>query len=375
VRVYVYPADNWACGMFRLGWAAQLLHHAGHDVRLVPYQQGAPRFRIFHDHHGIARDALYPRDGDVFVFQRVCERPVVELLGLLRAAGKATVVDIDDYLSAIHPTNPAWLALHPRNAENHDGSGRDVSFRYLHDAARIASLVTVTTPALIPRYAPHGRVAVLPNFLPDHYYGLDHDPDLATLGWPASYFSHPDDPAVTRGAIGRLVADGYRFVLVGDPEGAGRAFSLPTDPPTVGPADLLQYPGVIAREIGVGIAPLASTAFGIAKSWLKPLELSALGVPWVGSATPEYRRLHQLGAGVLVRDKGKDWYRACKRLLTDPVARRDLSQAGREAAETLRLRQHLGLWLDAWTLARGYADDAATTATAAAAAAPPPPPR
>jgi glycosyltransferase involved in cell wall biosynthesis len=340
-----------------LVWAAELLAAAGHDVRLVPYQQGAPRFRVFRDPAGQAADAWYPRDADVLVFQRVCERDLADLIRLVTARGVAVVVDVDDYLSAIHPTNPAWVALHPRNARNRSAEepDRDVSFRYVHEACAAASLVTVTTPALIPRYAPHGRVQVLPNFLPDHYYDLQHQ-DSQVVGWPASYFSHPGDPAVTHGAIGRLVREGHRFVLVGDPEDAGAAFGLEQDPPTVGPADLDAYPGLVARALGVGIAPLASTVFGICKSWLKPLELSACGVPWVGSPTPEYARLHQLGAGLLAKDKGKDWYRQLRRLLDDPVLRADLSQAGREVAAGLRLRDHAQLWLAAWTWARDLAD-------------------
>lgn len=356
MRVYVYPADNWACGAFRMSWPSGILRERGHRVTVVPYRQRTglldpARFQLWYDDRGQVLHADYPKDAEVMVFQRVCEREVVNFIGYLNRQGITTVVDVDDDLSAIDAWNPAFLALHPRNARNHsrDEPDRDVSFNYLHDACRIASFVTVTTPGLLPRYAPHGRGAVIPNYLPDHYFTVEH-PDSATIGWPAAYFSHPNDPQVTRGAIARLVGEGYQFHMPGDPEGAGRAFGLPADPPGTGSIELLAWPTVLAT-VGVGIVPLADTRFNSQKSWLKGLELSAVGVPWVASPRTEYRRLHQLGCGQLA-DKPKDWYRRVKRLCDDPAFRADLSQAGRAVAAELKLRQWAHLWWEAWELAR-----------------------
>jgi hypothetical protein len=322
----------------------------------VPYRQNSGlldlgRFRLWYREDGQLGHVDYPADAEVMVFQRVCEREVVEFIRFLNGKGITTVVDVDDDLSAIDPGNPAWLALHPKNTRNRSAAepDRDVSWRYLHAACHVASLVTVTTPGLLERYAPHGRGLVLPNYLPDHYYGLPHA-DSATIGWPAAYFSHPNDPQVTRGAIARLVADGYRFEMPGDPTGAGAAFGLAEDPPGTGAVELLAWPTVLAR-VGVGIVPLADTRFNGLKSWLKGAELSALGIPWVASPRTEYRRLHERGAGLLAA-KPKDWYRMVKRLCDDPRMRADVAQAGREVAAGLRLRDHAAAWWDAWGYAR-----------------------
>ena len=282
------------------------------------------------------------------VFQRVVEKDIADLIGFLGSRGVATVVDVDDDLSSIAPGNPAFASLHPQNRR----PDRDVSWHYLYDACRKASLVTVTTPQLVAQYGGHGRVRVLPNYLPGHYYGHPRV-DNATVGWPASYFSHPDDPQAMRGAMSRLVADGHRFRIWGDPEGAGRAFGLPQDPPGTGPVDLFRWPAAMA-EIGVGVCPLSDTRFNHKKSWLKALELSATGVPWVASPRTEYRRLHALGAGVLA-DKPKHWYRALQELVGDPGRRAEVSAAGREVAAGLRLDDHAGQWLEAWQAAREVA--------------------
>jgi hypothetical protein len=314
-------------------------------VTVVPFEQGKQRFRLYRDIAGRPVEALYPRDADVMVFQRVVERDLVDLLLFLGERGVATVVDVDDDLASIDPANPAWASLHPQNRT----AERDISWRHLNDACRVASMVTVTTPGLAAQYAPHGRARVLPNFLPDHYYGHDRA-DNDVIGWPASYFSHPNDPQVTRGAIGRLVAEGTRFKVWGDPEGAGSAFGLREDPEGTGPVDLRIWPRAIA-EIGVGISPLADTRFNSKKSWLKPLELAAVGVPWVASPRAEYERLHRLGCGMLA-DKPKAWHREVGRLVRDAGWRAELSAAGRAVAEELRLRDHVGLFFEAWQAAR-----------------------
>lgn len=351
MKVYAYPADGYACGYMRVVWPAQALARAGHDITVVPFSPGAQRFRVFYDQQGNVVDAMYPRDAQVMVFQRVVEAGLTDFIRFVTARGVATVVDVDDDLASIDPGNPAWLSLHPRNRT----AERDVSWRYLNTACRVASLVTVTSEPLAVQYAPHGRVRIIRNYLPPHYFGHART-DSETVGWPASFFSHANDPQVSHGAIGRLVDDGYRFQVWGDPEGAGKAFGLPADPEGTGPIDLMKWPRAIS-EIGVGVAPLAPTRFNAAKSWLKCAELSAVGVPWVASPRPEYARLHRLGAGMLAKDKGSDWYRKLRQLLTDPILREDLSQAGREVAEAhLRMEDNVGLWLGAWEAARAVAD-------------------
>ena len=75
-------------------------------------------------------------------------------------------------------------------------------------------------------------------------------------------------------AVQRLVHEGASYWGVGpnyaEREGDGalrRALGLNDDPPTSGPVSMDEYPRRVA-EIGVGIAPLAQTAFNRAKSWL-----------------------------------------------------------------------------------------------------------
>jgi hypothetical protein len=219
------------------------------------------------------------------------------------------------------------------------------SWRNLAMACRDATLVTASTPALLDVYARHGRGIVLPNYLPDHYYGLPRT-DSDVIGWPGSFHSHPNDPEVVGGAVARLVDEGAQFVMRGDASGAGAAFGLAEDP-AGGGVPIEEWPAAVA-ELGVGLAPLADTRFNAAKSWLKPLEMSACGVPWVASPRAEYARLHAMGAGVLA-DRPRAWYRELKRLRESAAMRQEASEAGRAVAEQLRLSQNAWRWIDAWT--------------------------
>lgn len=347
MKTLVYPSDSYGCGSFRAIWPGERCAAAGHDVQVV--RQKDRRVRLVME--GTAVKDVHV-EADVVVMQRVTHAYMAQAVAVMRAKGVTVVVDVDDDLSSIHPSNPAWAAHRP-------GAGQH-SWHNLALACREASLVTVSTPALLDVYARHGRGHVLPNYLPDQYYGLPRT-DSDTIGWPASFHSHPNDAGPVGGAVARLVDEGAGFVMRGDSSGAGRAFGLAADP-VGGGVPIDEWPTAVAA-LGIGIAPLADTKFNMAKSWLKPLEMSAAGVPWVASPRAEYVRLHKMGAGILA-DRPRVWYRELKRLRESAALRQELSEAGRAVAEQLRLRDHSWRWQEAWS--RAYEMQQATPRTAVA---------
>lgn len=355
MRIKVYPADVYGCGHFRLIWACQLLLAQGHDIDLVPPGDRQMELRV---RDGRVLDVVLEENPpDVIVFQRVTHSFVAQSIPLLRAKGVAVVVDIDDDLTSIHPSNPAYESMHPRNEMTVDPGRRDPrrhSWHHLSAACRDATLVTTSTPGLIKRYAAHGRGRVIFNYLPEIYYGVDHqDSDL--IGWPAALASHPDDPSATGGALARLEGAGAAFQVVGDPTGVALAFGLSQEPSGAFGIDVHHWPAEVAK-LGIGIAPLADTQFNSCKSWLKPLEMSALGVPWVASPRVEYARLAAMGAGMLA-ERPRQWYRALADLRASKDLRDEVAGRGRAVAENLRLIRHLDEWPDAWERARELQDE------------------
>ena len=345
MKVIVYPADEHGCGYHRMIWPAEAARAIGCDVEIVPQSKRKVEFVM---QGSVVKDVKISSDIDVVVFQRVTHSTLLQAVPLLRSRGIAVVIDVDDDLTLIHPHNPAFERLHPRyfGAQTTDGGRHMHSWQHLTQACMQATLVTVSTPALLPRYAAHGRGRVLMNYLEQRYYEQPHT-DSDDIVWPASVHSHPNDPEVVGNAIARLVDEGAGFMSFGEPPITARAFGLNREthiyPEYI---SVQEWAGEIAKY-GIGIAPLADTKFNASKSWLKALELSAVGVPWVGSPRAEYTRLHAYGAGILA-SKPKDWYRALNQLRSSEVLRKELSDAGREAAAQLKIRDHAWRWVEAW---------------------------
>jgi hypothetical protein len=326
------------------------LQAQGYDIELRPPDRRDIKLKVTGDRRD--RDAyvedVLDVEADVVVFQRITHRFMTQAIPIMRAKGIAVVVDIDDDLTSVHPRNPAYDGYHPRNEwrqNRRTGEYSRNSWHNLTAACREATLVTVSTPALLDVYAKHGRGHVIYNHLPQHYYGVPHE-DSDLIGWPAALTSHPDDPGALGGSVARLCDGLAGFQVIGDPTGCGAAFGAGRDPLGHDPVDVMDWPAAVA-ELGIGVCPLADTKFNRAKSWLKPLELSALGVPWVGSPRVEYERLHKLGCGVMAGTPNR-WFKELRKLRDNPGLRKDLAEAGRAVAEGLRLEANSWRWIEAW---------------------------
>lgn len=346
MKVYVYPADVGGCGYYRLIWPSLALKRAGHEVKIV-HPSHHQKMTGGKDATGRLVQISAPSDADVIVFQRLTSEAIVEGIEIMRQNGIAVVIDIDDDMDAIDSRNPAFAVLHPKTM----GKFSEYNWENAKRACAAATLVTVSTQALLPRYATHGRGVVLHNCVPEALLKIDHAgrAEPRTIGWGGSLHSHPDDPHVCGPAMGRLQRLGHRFKVVGPPHGIGKAFQLDEAAVCTGPVPIGNYPHEVTK-LSVGVAPLADTRFNGAKSWLKMLEYAALGVPCIGSPRNEYRRLHARGVGLLARDP-RDWYRLGRMLLEDDARREELSQAGRAAVAGLTIEGNAWRWWEAWVRA------------------------
>lgn len=344
MKVYVFPADEYGCGHYRLIWPTRVLKQRGHDIELIMPKQRQNLIAAEMDTRtGEPVRAIFPEDADVLVFQRVTHVALAKVIKLIREQGVAVVVDIDDDLSRIDPTNPAFTAMHPKNVK---GGVSEHSWHGCQLACDYATMVQVSTPALLRRYARHGRGRVVKNCVPESYLDVEHmDSDL--IGYGGSLHSHSNDVTQLGPSIGRLQNEGLDFMTIGESVGVERALGLSREAVKHPPTELAQWPHALTK-IGIGVAPLADTQFNRAKSWLKMLEMAAVGVPCVGSPLDEYRALNRLGVGLLA-DKPKDWYRVLRRLARDPIERRDLAQAGRSIAASFTVEANADLWWDTWT--------------------------
>lgn len=342
MKVYTYPADTEGCGLHRLIWASKELIRQGHNVKMVLPQNRAGSLQGAISHDGELVDVTVPPDADVIVLQRITHKHLVSATGILRARGIAVVVDMDDDLATINPKNPAFRSLHPVY-----GKHPDHSWQHAQRACEAATLVTTSTPALQKRYAPHGRGFVLYNCIPKWYLGVEHQ-DSEVIGWAGSLHSHPDDLKVTGSAIMQVTSESAPFHMIGPGDGIRDELRLPYEPVATGPLDPLKgWPNGVA-SLGIGVAPLADTTFNQSKSWLKPLEFAALGVPCVMSPSTEYRRINELGVGILAR-KPRQWATTLRSLQSSAALRAEVAARGREAATKWTVEDNAYRWWDAWT--------------------------
>lgn len=370
MRVAVHPAGDDACGLYRMVEPARVLADQGADVYCT--RTVAWRFsRTDDDRPYRLVDTV---DSDVVVFQRPLARRKYDMIRCLQEAGVAVVVELDDDFGNVHPRNAAWADAHPEWMTPAEAAERGVTTSerltrgdhrwvrtpgvvswssnvWLRKACQVADLVTVTTPALAERYAPHGRVAVLPNLVPARYLDVTAAPhDGTVVGWGGSVNTHPDDLESAGGGIAQAVDDtGARFHVVGTGIGARNALGLTCEPTATGWVDLDGWPAALA-DLDVGVVPLAATRFNEAKSALKMLEYAATGVACVAAPTPDNVRLARLGVGMLAADPAH-WRQWVALLASNDDARAYVAGRGREVAAAETYEAHADRWWDAWAKA------------------------
>lgn len=263
MRVYVFPADRFGCGHYRLIWAARELQRRGHDVVLRMPDERHELSAAIDKKTGELVDVVVPPDADVIVMQRISHRHLAAAIPVMRERyGIATVVDVDDDMMHIHPDNPAFTGMHPRL----QGVARpDHSWTYTSEACHNATLVTTSTSALRHRYGHLDRNVVLVNRVPEWYLDVPHS-DSPCLGWAGALHSHPNDVPVLGQSVARLVRElGLSFTVVGpDAPSVGRVLGLPTEPHSTGAVAMADWPHAVSA-LGIGLAPLADTRFNAGK--------------------------------------------------------------------------------------------------------------
>lgn len=355
MKVHVHPADDGGCGHYRCIWPAEALQADGHDVDLPPgelavvWQDTASgrttgeAFALLTAGRVTSRVVgVVPPDCDVVVLQRPLQRELADVIPHLQAHGIAVVVEIDDDFAAIPPANVSFGSVHPR-------TNPDRNWQHLQRACGLADLVTCTTPALARRYGKHGRVRVLPNYVPASYLQVDRTPNVGVaVGWTGSVDTHPGDLETTGGAVARVVAQhpDSVFRVVGTGRGVRRRLGLHADVEACGWVEIDQYPHRIA-ELDVGIVPLQPSAFNQAKSALKMCEVAACGVPVVVSPTADNLRMHRAGVG-MVAERPRQWEAILRLLVRTPAMRDELAAKGRAVMADHTIEGNAWRWWEAW---------------------------
>lgn len=336
-HVLVFPSDGTGCGMYRMIWPGQAVYNSGKPVNVM---NRAPKIAVDKDGkiQGISIGTA-----NVVVFQRPASYQMPQVIPILQENGVKVVIDMDDSLSTIHPSNAAFKSYDPRRSQLRN-------WMHVAQSCELADMVTVTTDALAREYGSHGRVAIIPNHIPAAYIQVDRKENpVPVVGWAGFTGTHADDLSVTNGVINQVLeSTESKFVAFGDE----RIFSE-LGVPAKAPHDLWSFENIETyhkKLVGfdIGLVPLKICPFNEAKSWLKCLEYASLGVVPVASATADNRKFAELG-GCIIAEKPADWEREVKELVLDHDKRAEMSQQVRSVASNWTFEGNTHKWWDAWS--------------------------
>lgn len=347
MRITFGLSDEMGCGHYRCIYPGQAIG----DEAEVTFAKGIGNVTTYEPEPGVPRALAIPeQDYDVLVMQRPMRAIQTDIIKLVQAQGIACVVDVDDDFSCLHPRHALWGKFQPpsRTVVGNPVSNRE----HLARCCAVADLVTVTTPALAARYGGHGRVAVLPNYVPRKMLGTlpESERDGRSCGWAGTVATHPTDLGATRGGVAMALAElGARFVSIGIEQRVAEDLQLgDVEFAALGPREFGEYPHALA-SLDVGIAPLDDVQFNRAKSALKGLEMAAVGVPFVASPLPDYQRIAADGIGLLAQTKSRKWKQRIVEAFRD---RDELARQGRAAIIDSHLYEdHAWRWLEAYEAA------------------------
>ena len=279
---------------------------------------------------------------DVFVVQRGWHPNMLRAVTDARILGKRVVYDLDDDLWTVGPRNSsaAFWKAHREDAERVIGA---------------CHAVTVTGPALASTLSRHhDHVSIVPNALPPDFTRTSRPHDGLVIGWAGSS-SHAEDLEMVAESVAGFLGPDVRL------ETAGGCAVTHEHAVSLKAVPIERYHELLSR-FDIGLAPLCDSRFNRAKSDLKLIEYSAVGVPWIASPVGPYKPHKGCGAGLLASTP-TEWKRHLAFLMEHPEARRQMGERGFEWAR--RIDTTLPAWLAVWEGSRGHRRDRGRASLAA----------
>jgi glycosyltransferase involved in cell wall biosynthesis len=331
VDVFGWLADRQGCGTIRVMQPFDTLEEA--SGRTLAYDER------------LKTKGFMPK---VLVGQRVCKDGPTNIWQHISGNEHRPklVFELDDDLWNVDPSNRAayyWFneGLDVRTGEVHDVQAN------IRANIRVADRVTVTTEALAKIVRQwNDNVVIIPNYIPQWVTEWERPKtEKVTIGWMGSS-THAMDWAEAGDHVTRFLKRNPEvgFHVMG---GHGNWFKLPEEQfRTTGWINGAEN---VWRSIDfdIGLAPLRPHVFNQSKSYLKALEMAALGIPVVASDCGPYPEFVEHGkTGFLVK-RDHEWGKFLRELVNDEDMRLEMGAAAREKAKQYTLEGHIDEWANA----------------------------
>jgi glycosyltransferase involved in cell wall biosynthesis len=275
---------------------------------------------------------------DVLTFQRPAGKEGARMLERLVGQGTKLVYEVDDDMLNVDSSGLPHLA---------DDRSREAIRRCL----RLCDMVTTTNEYLADTVRPYNdNIRILPNHVKAGLLDLPKarkpNPELVTIGW-AGGTSHLVDMVE--------IADVLRYVLEGERAEAhfiGFDFS-PLLADVRGRARWTRWEQDVGAyykhiDFDIAIAPSADIPFNRGKTWIRALEMGAMGVPIVASNRLPYSDYVVDGkTGFLVNSPG-EWEARLRDLINQPEMRAEMGAAAKEQAAGWTIEDGWVRWQQAY---------------------------
>lgn len=343
--VFVY-ADNqleWNSAEWRSAIPARALNRSGrHRATILGIQDFTSHFPVAEWHC---------KNADVIVLQRGAMPPTWPAIAYWKTKGKIILADIDDGYPQITEEHPAFAFWHQGISRGPNGEAQRLPRPAILDMADgLRQFHGLTAPNRLVLDDWRKAVGVKGAFLPNY-------PDLKVYQAHTRSRSPADDGTVWvawGGSAGHLRSfrdSGilYAIARVMSTRPHARFIYVGADPRIMDAIPLIdgqkqhfnwlpysQWPGLLAN-FDIGLVPCAGE-FDARRSWIKPMEYSIMGIPWIASKTPAYDGLEQYG--VFVDNTPDAWAAALEEAIDHKADERRVRHAFKWARE-LSIDRHV----------------------------------
>jgi glycosyltransferase involved in cell wall biosynthesis len=355
---------------YRVAQPARYLESQRHTVKVLGYSKDAfirPEWENLDGvrYGDIVRGDIFHacRWADVVVWMALHTSESFNLFAELRRkfANKPFVTEFDDIVFSIPAHNIASTVYYPGSPLT------AISYSQI----KLSDALIVSTPGLKEQLSEYNSdIHVVENAINLPLWRKSHPSPgrrRVTIGWVGGG-THTEDLATVKDVIFEVLAKNKNVVfrcVHGCPEFFKHKTDCPwlntNDPrydkarvcPRCGGIDRIEwthdfysiekYPKWVNRQkFDIGIAPLEDNNFNRAKSNLRWLEYSALGIPTVASNIGHFKETVRHGeTGFLVNDSN-EWISALEKLIQDEDLRRSIGKAAQEEVKKFWSPQCLG---------------------------------
>lgn len=311
------PLQPNGCAWYRCFLPMQQLKEKGWEVGM-----GFPAFSPEHGFGLLIPDKKAIHGWDVVVLKLMMLESLINQIPRAQELGQKIVIDIDDHHAGLEPTNMAYTATDPKtNPKNN----REHYFRGMD----MADALITSTPFLRDFYKkkyPDKPIYMVRNAIDFQHFHMrkDKSANWPTIGWVGATPWRSGDLETLNPFVGEFIeTNELRFHHSGHIINAPTVQEQMSIPPkrysSEGMQPILSYEKLF-RRIDVGLVPLRHVEFNLAKSFIKGLEYSAAGVPFVAEDIEEYSFLtKEYGIGRVAGTK-EEWLSHLEEL-KDPKVR------------------------------------------------------